>query len=158
MMAALARRFVEQRGSNRAPLTGRVYYEYHDQAGVHTSAGCWRDVSRDGVCVRLGRYIAPNRFLLLETAPATGSSSAPKTQFKGRVAWCTPIENSSHFLAGIRVYRSEPEVARTIDGLAKSAGADLEERAGNPADDSDGAQEDDMAEDVSFKPWRPNLW
>ncbi len=119
-MAALATKFVEQRGSRRVPLTGRVYYTYSDGTGVHASAGCWRDISRRGACLRLGRYLTPGRFLLLEL-PKQEGGQGQSIQVKACVAWCQPLKGSSHFLAGVQLYRSEPEVTETVNGMLKAA-------------------------------------
>jgi len=149
-MTALAKPFVDQRSSNRAPLAGRVYYRYRDRTDMHASAGCWRDISRRGACIRLGRYLAPGRFLMLETPPS-GFDLAPDIQLKGRVVWCRPIEGSSRFLAGLQIYRSEPETVEGLNNLLKEA-------AGQTTAEFERSRSSDASDRTVQSTWLPALW
>jgi len=111
-MSALARVIPERRTSPRTPLSGKVACQYDSKEQCLAE---WRDIGLKGARIRLGRYIAPGKHLLL--LPAPGS------ELKARVVWCLPREGSQYFEAGLRIYPSEHDAFRIIESLFAKASA-----------------------------------
>lgn len=97
----------------RTPLQGAVRYVYGDpeEAGVAR----WREVSRTGARVLLGRYLRPGRWLAL-SFDSPLAANAPLT-VRARVAWCKPLESGVEFEAGLQILRETPEMALDFAAL-----------------------------------------
>lgn len=97
----------------RTPLQGTVRYVYGDpeEAGVAR----WREVSRTGARVLLGRYLRPGRWMAI-SFDSPLAANAPLTA-KARVAWCKPLPGGIEFEAGLQILRDTPEMALDFAAL-----------------------------------------
>lgn len=109
-MSALARVIPERRTSPRTALSGNVPYQYGTK---ERCAAKWLDIGLKGARIRLGRYIAPGKHLLLLPSPCA--------ELKARVVWCLPREGSQYFEAGLRIYPSEHDAFRIVESLFAEA-------------------------------------
>jgi len=109
-MSADERRFL------RVPFSTRV--EYFHGAGA-SGTGCCREVSHRGLSMRLGRYLAPGRKVLVRVFSVANPVEA--AELKGRVAWCRPTAAPDQFLAGIEVFFDAPEAFEDLSRLVLEA-------------------------------------
>lgn len=90
----------------RAAYDGRVAYEVDPNEG---GAAQWRDVSRVGARVVLGRYLRPGRVIALAfTAPWDEHT---QVRLSARVIWCRQAKEGEEFHAGLQVLREDPGAA-----------------------------------------------
>lgn len=106
----------DQRRFMRIPHRGSILYRY---ASSESAAAHSVDVSHGGVCLALGRYLKPGRFVLLTLEP--GPQRPAWAELKAQIAWCRPTSDPHVFLAGAYVFRDEPEVAVTMSELVYHA-------------------------------------
>lgn len=101
----------------RTPLGGRVLYQQEDprDAGVAR----WRDVSRTGARIGIGRYLRPGRWITLAfDAPLVQGA---QLEARARVVWCRPAEDGLTFEAGLCILREMPEMALDFAALGYRA-------------------------------------
>lgn len=97
----------ETRHEERLPFAERVTYCYGGQQGA---SAVWRNVSRSGGRVYLGRYLRPGRSLLLTFGAAT--------RFKAMVVWCRRVGDSADFEAGLWIPTNGEESVLRYTALA----------------------------------------
>lgn len=96
---ALAIPATDERASRRIPFQGKFEYRCdEDECGVAE----WRSVSREGVCIRIGRYLRPGRHMRV---------AFYGLELRARVIWCSATADGNHFVAGLRVVNSGPEAS-----------------------------------------------
>ena len=100
----------------RIPLSGCVAYRYES---AESGTASWRDVSRSGTALELGRYLRPQRNLSLHFNSPLDSTTTHVLPAK--VMWCRRIANSSRFVAGLHVFREDPEAALAFAELGYCA-------------------------------------
>lgn len=96
----------------RRPVSGKVACAY---GSGELASAAWRDVSRDGASIELGRYLRPGRRLTLRFAAPWDASS--EMELEACVAWCRTGPDTRRFLAGLRVLRDQPEAAVAFAAL-----------------------------------------
>ncbi len=106
----------DQRETERFPHTGSLEYRYGlSDTGIAT----WHDVGRDGVCIRLGRYLRPGRSLVL-IREERELHDEPR-ELKGRIVWCRPSGDGETYLVGVKVHRSGVELCYAMSSLVREA-------------------------------------
>lgn len=107
---------VDQRECERFAHVGVLEYRYGlDEQGL----AAWHDVSRDGVCVQLGRYLRPGRSIVVVRAQRELHDEP--LELKGRVAWCRPAGDDESYLVGIKIHRSGVELCHAMWSLVREA-------------------------------------
>ena len=99
----------------RCPVNGRLDYVCGDSDAGKAQ---WQDVSRCGARVRMGRYILPGRMLRLRFTSGRGAGSV---EINARVAWCRQMPGTLDFVAGLALWRDEPEDALAFAALREQA-------------------------------------
>ncbi|MFM1918999.1 MAG: hypothetical protein RLZZ303_633 [Candidatus Hydrogenedentota bacterium] len=101
----------------RSRIGGAV--EYLHGAPEESGVAEWRDVSRCGASISLGRFLRPGRELVLSAPSPLYPGRA--LRLRARVMWCAPSEAVGRFTAGLLVYRDSPEAALEFATLAHKA-------------------------------------
>jgi len=95
------------------PFTGRVAYRYGGQQG---GSALWRNVSRAGGRIHLGRYLRPGKSLLLTFGTAA--------RFTAMVVWCRRAGNSADFEAGLWIPPDGEDSVLDYTALAEDGAPD----------------------------------
>ena len=103
----------DTRREERLPFAERVTYRY---GGRHDASAVWRNVSRSGGRLYLGRYLRPGKSLLLTFGAAT--------QFSAMVVWCRRVGNSADFEAGLWIPTKGEESVLHYTALAENFAAE----------------------------------
>ena len=99
----------------RTELDGSIAYKSGcGEAGQAT----WLNISRTGAAVVLGRYLRPGRLVSLEP---NGTTQTDTVAIPAEIAWCFPVPGTLHFEAGLKILRSDPEIALHFAALGYSA-------------------------------------
>lgn len=93
--------------------------EYLHGAPQESGVAEWRDVSRCGASISLGRFLRPGRELTLTAASPLYPGRTMR--LRAQVMWCAPSEAAGRFTAGLLVYRDRPEAALEFATLAHAA-------------------------------------
>ncbi|MCC6143977.1 MAG: PilZ domain-containing protein [Candidatus Hydrogenedentes bacterium] len=93
----------------RTPLNGSFRYV----TAQGESTGLWRNISRVGACVELGRYLMPGRSVRLLLNP----TELDAVEVEAQVVWCRQVPGRLCFEAGVRIYRRQPETALAFAAL-----------------------------------------
>lgn len=101
----------DHRRHRRLPFAGRVQYCYGQN---ESGTGQWRDIGGGGAAVRLSRYLRPGTFVLL-------TLDEHRRELKARVAWCAQLDGTTDFVAGLKVFRDDPEAATLMRKLTDAA-------------------------------------
>ncbi|MBI5093153.1 MAG: PilZ domain-containing protein [Candidatus Hydrogenedentes bacterium] len=107
---------LDQRRFTRVPHRGDVSYRY--AANDAATAVCV-DVSHGGVCLAMGRYLRPGRFVLLAFTTAADSDST--VELKAQIVWCRPTDEPHVFQAGVNIFHDEPDVSVIMSELLYQA-------------------------------------
>ena len=110
-MEATAVQTGEQRKATRFTRDGRLTCQY---GSTNFAEAAWQDVSADGGCVRLDRYLAPGTKLML-------NCGAFLPELKCKVLWCRQAPLGWSFEAGLQFYHTDVEVAAAVTALVLSA-------------------------------------
>jgi len=84
-----------------------------------TGSARWRNVSRTGAALELGRYLRPGREITLEFNSPLALSRPLRV--RARVVWCRPEASGIAFTAGVAIYRDTPELALDCAALGYAA-------------------------------------
>lgn len=103
----------EKRRFERVPLDGRLTYRYNQG---ENAAGTWRDLSRSGARIQLGRYLRPGRRVMLIVA-SDDESDEPAIELKAQIVWCRPVSDSHDFEAGLRIFHDQPDTVDTLTAI-----------------------------------------
>lgn len=101
----------------RTELGGALRYSY--AAPEDSGVARWRDVSRSGASIELGRYLRPGREVMLEVSSPLVLNGPLK--IRGRVVWCRPAAEAGRYVAGLFIYRDTPEMALDFAALGYAA-------------------------------------
>ena len=97
---------VDERSGDRYTHSGLVQYRYAlGEMGLAT----WCSVGREGACIRVGRYLRPGRHVILSS------------ELSGRIVWCRPTTDGLTYVAGLRVFREDPQSALALSALVEQA-------------------------------------
>ena len=96
---ALAIPVKDERRSRRVPLRGHFEYRSGDD---EIGEAEWCSVSRNGACIRTGRYLRPGRELRV---------AYHGLELDARVMWSRAEGNGSRFIAGLQLINKTPEAS-----------------------------------------------
>jgi hypothetical protein len=86
----------EERVTKRVPYYGAVQYT----ANKHHGAAKWSNISTNGACMELGRYLRPGRVVQIDTVASS---------FTGVVMWCKSVSGNDTYEAGLRMVNDNIE-------------------------------------------------
>ena len=117
-----------QSRESRERLDGRLEYA----CGEPNSAGFadWRNVSRTGGSVRLGRYLRPGREIAVWFESPLAAEQMVRV--RARIQWCRPSGTPGAFTAGLAIIRDTPEQALAYAALSQAAREQSNKRASAP--------------------------
>jgi len=102
----------------RSEVGGTVSYTV---SRGESGSAVWRDISRTGARLRLGRYVRPGRVVVLDfPAPQFGCG---QYRLQARVVWCRQVQDGADFELGLLVVRDEPESALAFASVLHHARA-----------------------------------
>jgi hypothetical protein len=104
----------DQRRYDRIACRERIHYAY---GPGYCGSATALDASLGGLGVRLGRYLRPGTLMLLRVRDGAGPD---EVALKARVAWCRGA-GQSEFVAGIKVFHSEPEATLAMEAICGRA-------------------------------------
>jgi hypothetical protein len=100
----------------RTALTGSLTFAYGTE---HTGTAQWRNISRTGAQVRMGRFLRPGRTLRLQFDSPLQPGRL--VEVEARIVWCSPKATTHQFNTGIAILRQDPETALDFAVLGQHA-------------------------------------
>lgn len=99
-----------QRRDRRASFHEAVAYRRQSD---ESCLGHWVNLSRNGGCLKLGRYLRPGTPLMLIWKN--------DEELKARVVWSRPPGSSGHTVVGVRFLEDSAQAADTVNSLLERA-------------------------------------